>query len=106
MRILRWVFLPLILATLLAGAWLQGSVVVLDETAGVDQAWLTNGSGAEQRLSGPWGGRFFGIPSVEGTIELRCRDSTVRPDVYVGPHLHTWIKVVGPSPCQDVVVLR
>jgi hypothetical protein len=106
LRILRWVFLPLILAALLAGAWLQGSVVVLDETAGVDQAWLTNRSGAEQRLSGPWGGRFFGIPSVEGTIELRCRDSAVRPDVYVGPHLHTWIKVVGPSPCQDVVVLR
>ena len=106
MRVLSWVVLPPLLLALVAGAWMSGSVLVLDETAGVDQAWLTNGTGAKQRLNGPWAGRFFGIPSVEGTIELRCRDSMVRPDVYVGPHLHTWIKVVGPSPCQDVVVIR
>jgi len=105
LRILSWVSLPLLLVALLASIWVSGSVVVLDETAGVQQAWLTNQSGFEQRLTGPWGDRFFGIPKLEGEIELRCRDGAVLRAGYVGPGLHTWIKVLGPSPCQDVVIL-
>ncbi|WP_230771045.1 hypothetical protein [Sphingomonas sp. Leaf4] len=34
--------------------------------------FVTNSSGAEQRLRQLWSGYFYSIPQIEGTIEVRC----------------------------------
>ena len=83
--------------------WLSGSAVVVDETGGVQSAVLTDGHGVEQPLHKLWKGRFYGIPSLEGTIEVRCANGVRKQWGYVTPHLHTKIRLVGDAPCARVV---
>ena len=83
--------------------WLAGSAVVIDETQSVASAVVTNNAGTEQRLYRLWGGYFYTIPDVEGTIELRCRDGSRKQWGYVTGHMHTKLRVVGATPCARVV---
>ena len=92
-------------ATLLVGGGylaLAGSAVVIDETGGVSSAVVTNGR-SEQPLRRLWGGYFYAIPKIEGTIEVRCHNGAKRQWGYVTGHMHTKIKVAGKTPCSDVV---
>jgi len=82
---------------------LAGSAVVIDETASVSSAVVTNNGGSEQPLRRLWGGYFFAIPELEGTIEIRCRNGGRKQWGYVTGNVHTKIKVVGQTPCARVV---
>lgn len=89
-----------------AWLWLQGSTVVIDDTGQVVSAVITDGGdpAIEARLYRLWNGHFYGIPGFEGVIELRCRNGARRQWGYVTPHMHTIVRVVGQTPCQQVVV--
>lgn len=82
--------------------WLVGSVVVVDETHGVQSAVVTNNGGDEQRLRRLWSGYFYAIPSVEGAIEVRCSNGVRKQIGYVTGHLHTKVRVVGKAPCERI----
>ena len=83
--------------------WIAGSAVVVDETGGVERAFVVTGDGREQQLSQLWGGYFYAIPRLEGTIQVRCHDGSMREGGYVTGHMHTKIRVVGDSPCARLV---
>jgi len=83
--------------------WLAGSAVVVDETGGVESAFIVTSDGREQRLRRLWNGYFYAIPRLEGTIELRCRDGSRKSRGYVAAYLDTKIRVVGGSPCERLV---
>lgn len=82
---------------------LAGSAVVSDETGGVASAAIVDGHGREQPLRRLWSGHFYAIPDMEGEIEVRCRDGARKQAGYVTPHLHTRIRVVGPTRCAELV---
>jgi hypothetical protein len=93
-------------ALLLVGVgflWLSGSAVVVDDTGGVRTAFVTDGHGAYQQLHKIWKGRFYSVPRLEGTIEVRCENGVRKQSGYVTPHMHTKIRVVGNSPCARVI---
>jgi hypothetical protein len=94
-----------IMVLLLALAYIElaGSAVVVDETGGVESAFIVTGDGREQRLHRLWAGYFYAIPKLEGTIEVRCRDGTRKSWGYVMGSLHTKIRVVGDTPCARIV---
>ena len=83
--------------------WLAGSAVVVDETDGVESAFITTSDGREQPLHQLWSGYFYAISRLEGTIELRCRDGTRKSWGYVTGHMDTKIRVVGDRPCARLV---
>lgn len=83
--------------------WLAGSAVVVDETDGVESAFITTSNGREQPLHQLWSGYFYAIPRLEGTIEVRCRDGTRKSWGYVTGHMNTKIRVVGATPCARLV---
>ena len=83
--------------------WLSGSAIVVDETGGVQSAVVTNGYHPDQPLYKLWGGKFYAIPDIEGTIEVRCADGMRKQWGYVTKHWHTKIKVVGKTPCARLV---
>lgn len=83
--------------------WLAGSATVVDETGGVESAFITTSDGREQPLYRLWTGYFYAIPRLEGTIEVRCRDGTRKSRGYVTGHLNTKIRVVGDTPCARLV---
>jgi hypothetical protein len=60
----------ILLLSVAAFFWLSGSVVVIDETRGVQTAVITNSGGSEQELHRLWSGFFYAIPRMEGTIEV------------------------------------
>ena len=92
------------LATFVYFWWLAGSAVVVDETNGVESAYITTSSGgSEQPLHKLWSGYFYAIPQLEGTIEVRCRDGTRKGWGYVTGHVNTKIRVVGDAPCARLV---
>lgn len=82
---------------------IAGSAVVVDETGGVESAFITTGDGREQRLHRLWPGYFYAIPQLEGTIEVRCRDGTRKSWGYVTGNMHTKVWVVGDTPCAHIV---
>ena len=93
-------------ALLLVGGvflWLSGSAVVVDDTGGVSSAFVTDGHGRYQRLYRLWKGRFYAIPKLEGTIEVRCENGVRKQWGYVTPNMHTTIRVVGNTPCARVI---
>jgi hypothetical protein len=92
---------------LLGGAYisLAGSAVVVDETDGVESAFIVNGE-QEQPLHELWSGYFYAIPEMEGSIEVRCRDGTRKSWGYVGAHIHEKLWVIGETPCAQVVERR
>jgi hypothetical protein len=83
--------------------WIAGSAIVVDETDGVDSAFIVTGDGREQRLHRLWTGYFYAIPGLEGTIEIRCRDGTRKSWGYVTGYHDTKIRVVGDTPCARLV---
>jgi hypothetical protein len=83
--------------------WMAGSAVVVDETHSVQTGVVTNTYGTEQQLYRLWGGYFYVIPSLEGTIEVRCSNGKRKRAGYVTGHMHTWVSVVENEPCQRVV---
>jgi hypothetical protein len=86
--------------------WLAGSAVVVDETGGVESAYIVAGPGWEQPLHQLWNGYFYAIPRLEGSIEVRCRDGTRKIRGYVTSHAHTKLRVVGETPCARLVEER
>jgi hypothetical protein len=90
---------------LLAFAYISiaGSAVVVDETGGVESAFITTNDGREQPLLHSWTGYFYAIPQLEGTIEVRCRDGTRKSWGYVTGYMHTKVRVVGDTPCARLV---
>lgn len=103
----RWLIAAIILvAAIAAWVWLQGSAVVIDDTGQVATAVITDGANppAETPLHRLWNGHFYGIPSFEGTIEVRCRNGTRSQWGYVIRGLHTRVRVVGQSSCQRALV--
>jgi hypothetical protein len=80
-----------------------GSALVVDETSGVVRAVITNSGGSEQPLRHLWGGHFYAVPAMEGTIEIRCRNGLRKQWGYVTPNEHTKIKVVGDTQCARAV---
>ena len=99
MRRLAWV------GTAIAGLGLAGllyvvifgSAVVHDDTGEVASAVVTNGREEQALLRLP-GGLFFAVPRLEGTIEVRCRNGERARWGYVTGHLHTSVRVSGPTP--------
>jgi hypothetical protein len=83
--------------------WLGGSAVVVDETDGVESAFIIGGNGTEQQLYELWSGYFYGIPDGDGTIEVRCRDGSRKRGGYVSGFWHTKLRVVGETPCARLV---
>ena len=83
--------------------WLAGSAVVVDETGGVASAVITDSGRREQRLRRLWGGYFYAIPDMEGTIDVRCTNGVRKQQGYVTGHMHTKIRVSGRSPCERVL---
>lgn len=80
-----------------------GSVVVIDETRGVETAVVTDGYGTEQKLHRLRDGYFYAIPQIEGVIEVRCANGVRKQKGYVTGGLDTTVKVVGRSPCEGLV---
>lgn len=87
----------------LAYIWLAGSAVIVDETHGVESAFIVTSDGREQSLHRLWSGYFYAIPRVEGTIEVRCRDGSRKSWGYVTGYMHTKIRVIGDTPCARLV---
>lgn len=96
----------ILIPAMVAWLWLQGSVVVIDDTGQVASAVVTDGGdpATELRLYRLWNGHFYGIPGFEGVIEVRCRNGARKQWGYVNRHMHTRVRVVGQAPCQQVVV--
>ncbi len=95
-----WLISAATLAVTLAFFWIAGSAVVIDQTGGVDTAVITNGTGPEQRLHEVWNGYFYGVPQVEGTIQVRCNNGARKQWGYVTGGVHTTVRVVGKTPCE------
>jgi hypothetical protein len=89
-------------AVVAAYLWLAGSVVVVDKTRGVEDAFVVTSSGSEQQLSELWSGYFYAIPRLEGTIQIRCQGGLMKEAGYVTGHMHTKIRIVGDRPCERV----
>jgi len=98
-----WLIGAATLAVTVAFFWLAGSAVVIDQTRGVETAVVTNSGGAEQRLHRLWNDRFYGIPQIEGIIEVRCTNGARKQMGYVTGGMHTAVRVVGKSPCERLV---
>ena len=79
-----------------------GYVVVHDDTGAVASAVVTNDR-AEQALWRLPGGLFFGVPRMEGTVEVRCRNGARTRWGYVTGHMTTSVRVVGAVPCGRMV---
>lgn len=92
-----------ILLLLLGSIWLAGSAVVVDETDGVESAFVITGDGREQQLHRLWSGYFYAIPRLEGTIEVRCRDGSRKNWGYVTGFAHAKIRVIGDTPCARLI---
>ena len=91
----------LILVGLLIYLAIAGSAVVVDETGDVLSAVVTNDR-QQQRLTHIWGGYFYAIPRLEGTIEVRCRSGSRNRWGYVTGNMHTKIRVVGRD-CSKII---
>ena len=83
--------------------WIAGSAVVVDDTRGVESAFVVNSVGGEQRLTRLWSGYLYAIPQIEGTILVRCRDGSTQKGGYVTGLAHTKIRVVGDTPCERLL---
>lgn len=81
---------------------LAGSAIVIDETGGVMSAAIVSG-GEEQSLYRLWPGYFYAIPRLEGVIEIRCTEGARKRRGYVTGHMHTRLRVIGNSPCAQVI---
>lgn len=93
------------LVAVMAGGylWLAGSAVVIDETGGVERAFVTTSDGREQPLYQVWSGVFYTLPRLEGTIEVRCANGSRARSGYVTRHMHTRIRVTGSTPCTRLI---
>ncbi len=76
---------------------------MVDETGGVERTFVVTGDGREQPLRQLWSGYFYGIPQLEGTIQVRCHDGSTKEADYVTGHMHTKIRVVGDTPCARLL---
>jgi FlaG/FlaF family flagellin (archaellin) len=86
-----------------AYVWLAGSVIVVDETQGVQTVVLTTNGGPDQNLYKIWSGFFFAIPQHDGAIEVRCRNGILKTWDYFSANMHTTLKVVGATPCAQLI---
>lgn len=76
-------------AAIVAGAysWLSGSAILVDETGGVQSVVVTNGHEPDQPLHKLWGGYFYAIPDIEGTLQVTgCGESAPRSATYFEAH--------------------
>jgi len=83
--------------------WLAGSAVVVDETGGVERAFVVTDDGRAQPLRRLWSGYFYAIPKLEGAVQVRCQNGKTKEAGYVTRHTHTKVRVVGDAPCERLV---
>lgn len=86
----------------LAYVGLFGLVVVHDETGAVTSAVLTDGRSEQALLRLP-GDLFVGVPSLEGTVEVRCSNGARARRGYVTGYSRTLVRVIGSVPCGRMV---
>ncbi len=102
-RPLLWLIGAILLVSASFFFWISGSVIVIDETQGVQSVVVTNNRGTEQKLYELWGGFFYTIPQMEGTIEVHCQDGTRKHGGYVTTLLDTKLKILGKTPCESMI---
>lgn len=76
-----------------------GSVTVRDPDGQVVSAQIVTSGGQSQSLGRIPGRRLFGIPKLEGEVEVVCRSGKVRRGGYVTPHMATELEVTSGSDC-------
>jgi len=77
-----------------------GTVLVTDETGQVAAVLLRSSPGSQPLHRLPVG-IFVGIPERDGTVEVHCRDGSLRQVGYVSPGLYTRVRVSGQH-CEDL----
>ena len=98
----KWIAIGGVCALLLTYLIIQllGYVILVDHSGQVVSATIIGSDGATQqpmyRLPG---GRFVAIPSIEGDVEIRCRDGSVGLGGYVTPHMPEWLEVERGKTC-------
>lgn len=98
-------YLIALAALAIIGVWLvaAGSITVVDETGGVQAAYVVNSGPAQQHLHGPLRGYFFAVPHMEGTVEVRCAKGVRKQAEYVTGGVHTIVQVAGRTPCERLI---
>ncbi len=81
----------------------QGFVVVSSSGDDVVAAELTKNYVQRQHLTRLPGGAFVGVPRLEGTVCLHCRDGTTRVWGYVTPGIPIWIDLSDRDLCRNQV---
>ena len=107
MRRGKWIAIGGTCALLLTYLIIQvlGYVILVDHSGQVVSATIIGSDGATQqpmyRLPG---GRFVAIPSIEGDVEIRCRDGSVGRGGYVTPHMPERLEVRSGKTCDTAFV--
>ena len=87
------------LLAVIVGLSLAGSVTVVDPGGQVVSARLVGGGRVQQLHELPWN-RFYGIPKLEGAVEVRCINGSTDLGGYVTPHSDTRLTVVTGENCS------
>jgi hypothetical protein len=90
-------------ATVLAGTTLAlamaGSVVLYDPHGEVASATLVDGWKQRQQLASVGFG-YFGVPNIEGTVEIKCANGKVIRSGYVTPGAPMWQRMGRKGDCS------
>lgn len=90
----------LVVVVMVVGLNLAGSVLVLDPERQIESARIVTSDGRSQPLYMLPGNRFYSVPKLEGTVEVRCRNGSTHLAGYVTPHLDTRLEMKSNSECR------
>jgi hypothetical protein len=93
-----------VLLTAALAAKLVGSVVVLDPDQKAASARLVTSDGRAQPLHRLPGNRFYAVPRLEGTVEVRCRNGEAGLGGYVTPHVATRVSIQPGDGCRLIEI--
>lgn len=77
----------------------RGSVILVDVQREVKAAEIVDGWGQRQELTS-LGIAYAGVPRLEGTVEIRCRNGKVIRRGYVTPGVPTWQQMAEDGECS------
>jgi hypothetical protein len=97
-------WLIMMIALIVSLFWLRimGSVIVIDETGKVQDAFITDTRGKYQKLWQLSDRYFYTIPDLEGTIEIRCSGGKMFRHGYVTSYLDQKVRVISDGKCSTV----
>jgi hypothetical protein len=103
MRTRRWVLLCCggLLVIAAAALFVSGSVVLLDSKREVASAHLIDGWGHKHALLNLVY-LYVGLPSVEGAVQISCKNGSIVERGYVTSGIHTWQKMDGTGRCSTI----